>query len=538
MPGSRPRTGSRVQRRLAAVAALAAATVLVPAVHADAAQLPGSNFEIDNDANLKLDNPALADWASVSEIRKPDSTSGAGDESFGQGAKEDTPAPTVVSGSIPPNKSDLKFFGVYQEGTTATGFLNLYWSRVQEPSGTTNMDFEFNKRQCTPNQTPADADCSANGITPIRTAGDLLVIYDLAQGGTRPVLSIREWSGTAWGTQTDLSASNKATGSINTAPIPAGESDGLGAHSPRTFGEAQLALSAIFKPGTCESFGSAYLKSRSSDSFTAALKDFVPPEAVSISNCGRAVVKKTDEGGALLAGASFTSSPANSAIPPSASLTEISSGVFCIDNLLIGTTYTIHESVTPPGYDTAPDQTVTPSAVGTCSTVTATTPPDLTFVNVAQRGALKIIKTAKHADTSGATSPNLVAGFTIRNSAGTVVGTVNTDAQGNVCVDNLPFGGYTVTESTVPTGYIGDTPKSATVSVKATCTAGTAATVTFVNTPLTDITVSVNSQIPGGTSSVITCGPATVTTPASGDGSLTRTDLPPGLYTCTILVDP
>ena len=32
------------------------------------------------------------------------------------------------------------------------------------------MDFEFNKRQCTPNQNPADTDCTSNGLTPIRSS--------------------------------------------------------------------------------------------------------------------------------------------------------------------------------------------------------------------------------------------------------------------------------------------------------------------------------------------------------------------------------
>src|SRR5215203_6113057 len=95
--------------------------------------LPGSN--------LKVDDPAPSiDWASVTETRKADLASGSGDNSFGQGTKEDTAVPTVVSGSIPPNKSDLKFFGVYQEGTSSAGFLDLFWSRVQDPTGTTNMD--------------------------------------------------------------------------------------------------------------------------------------------------------------------------------------------------------------------------------------------------------------------------------------------------------------------------------------------------------------------------------------------------------------
>src|SRR5262245_38495525 len=132
----------------AAISALAVGMVL--ALSATGASLPGSNYEIDglpSGANLKVDGqvPAL-DWANVTESRQPDLPSGTGDNSFGQGTKEDTPVPTIVSGSIPPNKSDLTHFGVYTE-TNAAGnrFLNLFWRRVQQPSGTTYMDFELNQ---------------------------------------------------------------------------------------------------------------------------------------------------------------------------------------------------------------------------------------------------------------------------------------------------------------------------------------------------------------------------------------------------------
>jgi hypothetical protein len=302
--GRRVRRAKRpaIAATVSAVALLAAGTAI--ASHPEVS-LPGSNFEIDTDANLVVNDPAPSiDWASVNETRKQDTTSGATDESFGQGTKEDTAVPTVVNGSIPPNKSDLKFFGVYQEGTGGSGFLNLFWSRVQDPQGTTNMDFEFNKRQCTPGP-PADPDCSANGLTPIRSAGDLLIQYDLANGGTNPELFVSEWvtsgagsqceasnSTPCWGARISLSDSGDAAGSINTSPISAANSDGLGAQSARTFGEAQIDLSAIFDPNVCESFGSAYLKSRSSDSFTAALKDFVPPAAINIANCGGLTVRK------------------------------------------------------------------------------------------------------------------------------------------------------------------------------------------------------------------------------------------------------
>src|SRR5215207_6625347 len=226
--------------------------------------LAGSNFEIDTDANLKVDDPAPSiDWASVKETRKADKASGSGDDSFGQGTKEDTAVPTVVSGSIPQQKSDLLNFGVYLETNPATGarFLNLFWHRVQEPTGTTNMDFEFNQ----------SSTISSNGVTPVRTAGDLLIQYDLSQGGTNPVLFLSRWvtSGPAsqceasnslpcWGTKQNLSAAGDAAGSINTSAIPAGESDGLGPVSARTFGEAQLDFDALGGgAGSCASFGSA-----------------------------------------------------------------------------------------------------------------------------------------------------------------------------------------------------------------------------------------------------------------------------------------
>jgi hypothetical protein len=45
--------------------------------------------------------------------------------------------------------------------------------------------------------------------------------------------------------------------------------------------------------GTCGTFGSAYLKSRSSTSFNAELKDFISPQAVNITNCSSIVTSAT-----------------------------------------------------------------------------------------------------------------------------------------------------------------------------------------------------------------------------------------------------
>src|SRR5829696_3387946 len=86
--------------------------------------LAGSNFEIDQDANLKVDDSSPSiDWLTGGEATgfrdgvdwKLDTASGANDESFTQGTKEDTADPVVETGSIPPNKSALKPFGLYEE---------------------------------------------------------------------------------------------------------------------------------------------------------------------------------------------------------------------------------------------------------------------------------------------------------------------------------------------------------------------------------------------------------------------------------------
>jgi uncharacterized surface anchored protein len=121
--------------------------------------------------------------------------------------------------------------------------------------------------------------------------------------------------------------------------------------------------------------------------------------------------------------------------------------------------------------------------------------------------------------------------------------TVTTGADGTVCTDELGFGDYTVTEQ-LPTGYVADGPlaKSVTVDTNSECGDGNEATVGFANTPLTNVTVSVDSQVNGGTASTINCDWAapdnSAVTGADGDGSLTRSDLLPGTYTCTVVIDP
>jgi uncharacterized repeat protein (TIGR01451 family) len=168
-------------------------------------------------------------------------------------------------------------------------------------------------------------------------------------------------------------------------------------------------------------------------------------------------------------------------------------------------------------------------------------------------GAIQITKTAKHADTSGDTSANLVATFTITGpSPATTTRTVTTGADGIGCVGGLAFGSYSVAETTAPTGY--DAPAATTVTVdnSANCTDATFAgeSVNVENTPLTDVDISIDSQHNGATSTTIECwgpdsDPATDPPDYSAtvsDGSLPIDDLAPTdpiiTLNCQITIDP
>src|SRR5262249_41264811 len=180
-----------------------------------------------------------------------------------------------------------------------------------------------------------------------------------------------------------------------------------------------------------------------------------------------------------------------------------------------------------------------PSSIGLSPGETVT----CTFTNTLQVGAIDITKTRKHAADGSGDHPQAGVDFDV--SPGPLGGapvTVTTGANGHACVSGLFLGSYTVHEHT-PIGYAGEADKTVNVSSTGDCTSSATA-VSFRNTPLTDITVSVNSQVDGGTSSTISCVNSANSTVASGatggngDGSATGSNLTPGTYVCTVVVDP
>jgi hypothetical protein len=297
------------------------------------------------------------------------------------------------------------------------------------------------------------------------------------------------------------------------------------------------------------------LKCRSSDAFQPQLKDFIRPKEINLTNCGKVVIRKEtipDED-PNTTDFSYTKSFGTDPTTPN-TFTLRDDGVQTYTNMLFGSNHTVTEAEPTSPYafknidcnvaghpSTSADQTINGRTV-TFTINSDTDVLDCTYFNEKQTGAIKVTKTCKHAAAGTGDHPHAGVSFTVNGV------TKQTDANGVACFDGLTFGNHDVVE-TVPAGYVSDDPdntKTVNVDTVASCADATytGETVSFHNTPLTDITVTVNSQVPGGTASTIDCGAGVVNTnntpddPNRGDGSTTRTDLPPGTYTCKVVVDP
>jgi uncharacterized surface anchored protein len=476
----------RARRKIALVAGICllggAASVALPS---SASPLSGSSFE-EGDGNLVVDT--TKDWANagIGCVGTPkvgcalDKETGQTDDAFGEGTSENDPVPSVVAGSIPNNKSDLLRFYLAQSKENQKDFLHLAWERVQEPNGTTNMDFEFNQSQTV----------SSNGITKVRTAGDILVKYDLGASST-PVLGYHVWvtTGSAaalcqagnklpcWG-KVQTFNSSQANGSVNTAVV----TDPIAPDAPRdlsvkTFGEASINLSdTVFAGRTdCVSFGSAYLKSRSSDSFTAALKDFIAPLGISVTNCGGINIHKVNDVGTPLQGVTFTLFKDNAplggvaprgaedvAVVPANTCTTNALGNCSLPNVPFGQ-YWVAETTTPAGHNPAPDQNVVVNALNTSHT--------LTFVNQRNPATIILHKEDDIGDSLGGAVFTLYTNVAPTSGPRTDDDTITTstctsNAEGDCTISGILVpGDYWIVETGVPVGHDRAADRAVTVAL-------------------------------------------------------------------------
>jgi len=568
--------GSKRRRRLLLFVPLTLVAALVLAIGAAAGPVSdAAGFEGD-DGNLAPAAPINFDWNSfapttwtgTAPTRTATDTAGGwdfigledwqattADSAFAGGTKQDDDCASVGTGKAP-NKDDLKRY--YLANTTAANgdiFLALAWVRIPQntTSASAHVGFEFNQ---------GDTPCGAGSDDLVeRTAGDLLIVYDFEGGSANPVITLREWvtSGACevgssdppcWGTAVDLTAGGFAEAEVNVgtsvSDLVADPDETL---NDSEFGEAIINLSdaGVFTPGECVAFGKTYAVSRSSgNSNQAAMKDLVGPGDINIQNCGSIIIHKQTVPSPDPTGTSFGYTTTGGLVPSTFSLLDGGTEDFQSPAILAGP-YSVTEGDPGPNFMlTAINCTSSGSSTFTTNVGTRTVSIDLdatdtvecTFVNTLQTGAIKITKTRKHAATPE-NDAHAGVQFTIGGTP------VTTDANGQACVDGLAFGSYDVVE-TVPAGYVGEggstttVTKSVTVDNTATCAGDPygGESVSFHNTPLTNITVSVDSQVDGGTASTIDCGAGVVSTGPNGDGSTSRNNLVPGTYTCTIVIDP
>ena len=406
---------------------------------AKGAILPKMLFEA-HDGNTKIDGLGHLDWANAPALtEKFDTPSGGLDDALGNGAKEDSLAPNKVSGGIPKNKSDLKLFRIAHEAAACPppsvgkcAYLYLSWERYNK-LGTANIDFELNQSTA----------LSANGTTPVRTAGDLLITYDF-QGGA-PAIGILEWLTAATGGTCESNGGSPVGGcwgnrTTLAAPVAEGSIS-----SDLLFGEAAVNLTSAGVVSGCLSFGRAFMKSRSSASFTAELKDFVAPMPIEVDMCEPWTidVEKVDQAGDALVGVTFglyrdvnLDGKLDVAVDPwVASCTTDAWGhcSFVVDSDPAASgKYIVRETGPLPGYSVAPDQYVQVKIDEVAQHV------QLYFVNERLVGQVDIQK------RDDADHPVQGIVFTLTGAAGTY--SCTTGPSGDCSMSGVPVGEYTLDE--------------------------------------------------------------------------------------------
>ncbi len=287
-----------------------------------------------------------------------------------------------------PAKDDLS--NAYAWATVQSGHLILFagFERI-DASGDSHVDIEFFQDEVTLDEQPPCDDPGAD-VTPcsflgVRTPGDLVISMDFVQGGGFGTLSIRRWTGSAYvviGSRNGEGCNGGDTicGFNNGGPIDGGPWPNYDRHGAEiqqlpqnAFTEFGLDVTALGDGTPC--LTTALGKTRSSQSFTAELKDFAGPVAFPV--CALAW-HKVDNTGAALGGATFVVCRTHSYNPTTRTFTDIPDqcrrvvdntdgsldagdvdldprpGEFEIGGVLLGR-YTIRETVPPRGWGADPD---------------------------------------------------------------------------------------------------------------------------------------------------------------------------------------
>jgi hypothetical protein len=539
---------------VATAAALASVLLLVASA---LAVLPGSpsKFESGNDPTLGVGNMIIntagnTDWISVTGEANyahiTDVAASTGDDSFTPGQKQDTVCPDTENHKNPP-KDDFTDVASFFEQNTTTGDVYLYGATIRyAANGNASENIELKKG--------TSGFCPGSTTLLARTPGDKLIAIDYLGGGSAVQFHVLTWvaSGACfvandpapcWGANPQTLNPDVAEGGVSTSAFTAAQNpiSGVSLVAGRfaEFG-VNLTDAGILPSGSCGGFSQTIWESRSSgSSFVSSTKD-ITIEDKDIALCGSVSVRKVGSDGGSQEGAVFTLYEGSDTTGDVVGTCTVDASGDCLPAFtdLQPGTYTLDETGQPVNYGKDPNLP---------KTFTLAAGDELTFefTDPLLTGAIKITK------TSSKSGINLDAGFSI-TGPDSYSNSVSTGSDGVVCVDNLAFGSYTVTETTPPTGYAIDTPSGQTVVVDNTAKCSdvpyVGETKGFTDTPLADIQVRFRDGGSGETALVdpLSCTSSTGTDSSDDttgwDDTLTRTGIKIGstevTITCTIKIDP
>ncbi len=335
---------------------------------------------VEIDGNLLSGNmsPSGDDWAKGTTgnglLTAPtiiDPIGNADTTTFTQGSKENDPPLSWTgggNGTASPKDDMGNIYVGSQLLPVPAGPNSHLWAFVgverASNNGTTFFDFEFNQQ---PNVTSTDGTMKV----PNRTAGDILVVAQQQGTGAFDIsATIQRWTGSAWSAPTTPSPT-QFYGLSNDAAIPVGpwsDSIASGGSIPQSqFAEMGFDLTSLGLVLACPSggFGEVNVRTRSSISDSAALKDYASAPVNIPSNCGSLSWTKTD-GHSALGGATFKvtpTSPSGTAMcvvdnnvhaPVNCTGTTTSDAAPAVGTLKIADlppgVYSIQETSPPPGY--------------------------------------------------------------------------------------------------------------------------------------------------------------------------------------------
>ncbi len=254
-------------------------TAFGAAPRARASSTVGS-FEIDGNLVDDSGPGEPIDWLSTpfpAALTTFTDTTGSNDDIFGLGSKEnDQTTWQCVTGNAPAKDDVVNEISIPQSSTPVAGevafrfvgqqqFVYANWSRLSN-NGDAHIDYEFN--QLNPAINPASPGCSQ---MPKRTAGDFLVSFDTDLTHNAISVSAFTWNGTTF-----VQLPIGSQGVLWDAAVNPGPLTGLqvtGTRVSNLFGELALNVSATIGTIPCNEVLFVSMKTRSSTSLSAELKD-------------------------------------------------------------------------------------------------------------------------------------------------------------------------------------------------------------------------------------------------------------------------